>query len=76
MKFSESWLRELANPDLNCDALIAQLTMAGLEIDGVEAAANFDGVVVARIESLAASIAAAAILCRSSAVRPMLAKVW
>ncbi len=54
MKFSESWLRELANPDLNCDALIAQLTMAGLEIDGVEAAANFAGVVVARIESVAA----------------------
>ncbi|MEZ0123394.1 MAG: phenylalanine--tRNA ligase subunit beta [Candidatus Reddybacter sp.] len=54
MKFSESWLRELANPDLNCDALIAQLTMAGLEIDGVEAAADFDGVVVARIESVAA----------------------
>lgn len=53
MKFSESWLRELANPDLNCDELIAQLTMAGLEVDGVEAAANFDGVVVARIESVA-----------------------
>lgn len=54
MKFSESWLRELANPDLNCDELIAQLTMAGLEVDGVEAAANFEGVVVARIESVAA----------------------
>ncbi|MBQ0718875.1 MAG: phenylalanine--tRNA ligase subunit beta [Gammaproteobacteria bacterium] len=54
MKFSESWLRELANPDLSCDELIAQLTMAGLEVDGVEAAANFRGVVVARIESVAA----------------------
>ena len=54
MKFSESWLRELANPDLTCDELIAQLTMAGLEVDGVEAAANFEGVVVARIESVAA----------------------
>ncbi|MBL4781742.1 MAG: phenylalanine--tRNA ligase subunit beta [Porticoccaceae bacterium] len=54
MKFSESWLRELANPDLSCDALIAQLTMAGLEVDGVEAAANFTGVVVARIEAVAA----------------------
>ncbi|OUS12637.1 phenylalanine--tRNA ligase subunit beta [Gammaproteobacteria bacterium 53_120_T64] len=54
MKFSESWLRELANPDLSCDALIAQLTMGGLEVDGVEAAANFSGVVVARIESVAA----------------------
>ncbi len=53
MKFSESWLRELANPDLNCDELIAQLTMAGLEVDGVEAAANFDGVVLARIEFVA-----------------------
>jgi phenylalanyl-tRNA synthetase beta chain len=54
MKFSESWLRELANPDLNCDELVAQLTMAGLEVDGVEAAANFEGVVVARIESVEA----------------------
>ena len=54
MKFSESWLRELANPNLNCDELIAQLTMAGLEVDGVEAAATFEGVVVARIESVAA----------------------
>ena len=54
MKFSESWLRELANPDLSCDELIAQLTMAGLEVDGVEAAANFSGVVVARIQTVAA----------------------
>ncbi len=54
MKFSESWLREHVNPDLSCDELIAQLTMAGLEVDGVEAAANFDGVVIARIESIAA----------------------
>lgn len=52
MKFSESWLREHVNPDISCDALIAQLTMAGLEVDSVEPVANFEGVFVARIESL------------------------
>ena len=40
------------NPELERDALLQQLTMAGLEVDGVEAAAKqFSGVVVGRIET-------------------------
>ncbi len=54
MKFSESWLRELTNPNITTEKLIAQLTMAGLEVDGVEPAATFENVVVARIQSVAA----------------------
>ncbi len=50
MKFSEQWLREWVNPAIDTDALVAQITMAGLEVDGVEAAASqFSGVVVAEI---------------------------
>ena len=52
MKFSEAWLRQWVNPELKRDALLQQLTMAGLEVDGVESAAKeFSGVVVGRIES-------------------------
>jgi len=36
MKISESWLREWVNPDMNSDALAHQLTMLGLEVDGLE----------------------------------------
>ena len=47
MKFSEAWLREWVNPDLARDDLLQQLTMAGLEVDGVEPVAEtFSGVVV------------------------------
>ena len=47
MKISEHWLREWVNPALDTDALAHQLTMAGLEVDGVEpVAAAFEGVVV------------------------------
>ncbi|MCP3673430.1 MAG: phenylalanine--tRNA ligase subunit beta [Gammaproteobacteria bacterium] len=50
MKFSESWLREWVNPDVSTETLCEQLTMAGLEVDGVEAAAEaFSGVIVAEI---------------------------
>ncbi|HHJ13814.1 MAG TPA: phenylalanine--tRNA ligase subunit beta [Gammaproteobacteria bacterium] len=50
MKFSESWLREWVNPDLDTAALVEQLTMAGLEVDSVEpAAGDFSGVVVAEV---------------------------
>ncbi|MDH5300862.1 MAG: phenylalanine--tRNA ligase subunit beta [Gammaproteobacteria bacterium] len=53
MKFSEQWLREWVNPAIDSDALAAQLTMAGLEVDGVEpAAAQFSGVVVGEVVSL------------------------
>ncbi len=50
MKFSESWLRELVSPALTTQELEAQLTMAGLEVDGVEAvAADFSGIVVGEV---------------------------
>lgn len=50
MIFSESWLREWVNPALSTDELIAQITMAGLEVDGVEKAAEaFSGVIVGEI---------------------------
>lgn len=53
MKFSESWLREWVDPDISTEGLIAQLTMAGLEVDSVEpAAAAFSGVVVAEVMSV------------------------
>lgn len=52
MKFSEQWLREWVNPDLSTQELADQLTMIGLEVDGVDpVAGNFSKVVVARIES-------------------------
>lgn len=50
MRFSEQWLREWVNPAISSEALGAQLTMAGLELDGMELAAPaFNGVIVARI---------------------------
>lgn len=50
MKFSENWLREFVNPDLSTQALVEQLTMAGLEVDGFEpVAAAFNSVVVGEI---------------------------
>ncbi len=50
MKFSEQWLREWVNPEVTTDELIAQLTMAGLEVESVESVAGqFHGVVVAEI---------------------------
>ncbi|MBT1449749.1 phenylalanine--tRNA ligase subunit beta [Glaciecola sp. XM2] len=50
MKFSESWLREWVNPALDTNALCEQLSMAGLEVDGVEPVAGaFSGVVVGEV---------------------------
>ncbi|NDE33334.1 MAG: phenylalanine--tRNA ligase subunit beta, partial [Gammaproteobacteria bacterium] len=50
MRFSEAWLREYVNPAIDTDALVHQLTMAGLEVDSVTpAAGDFKGVVVAEI---------------------------
>ncbi len=52
MKFSELWLRECVSLDTDTSGLIARMTMAGLEVDGTEAAAaEFAGVVVAEIDS-------------------------
>lgn len=53
MKFSESWLREWVNPSLTTDELVSKLTMAGLEVDSVEPAAQFfSGVVIGEILSV------------------------
>ncbi len=50
MKFSEQWLREWVNPAIETEALSEQLSMAGLEVDGVEAVAGeFSGVVVGEV---------------------------
>lgn len=50
MKFSELWLREWVNPAIDSAALSEQITMAGLEVDGVEAVAGaFHGVVVGEV---------------------------
>ncbi|MEM9623688.1 MAG: phenylalanine--tRNA ligase subunit beta, partial [Pseudomonadota bacterium] len=52
MKFSETWLREWVDPALAREALLEQLTMAGLEVDGVEpVGAEFSGVVVAEVSA-------------------------
>ncbi|MGR9088393.1 MAG: phenylalanine--tRNA ligase subunit beta [Gammaproteobacteria bacterium] len=50
MQISEAWLREYVNPAISTDELVAQLTMAGLEVDSVTpAAASFSGVVVGEV---------------------------
>ena len=52
MKFSEQWLREWVNPAISSDELVAQITLAGLEVDDIEAAAGeFSGVIVGEIVS-------------------------
>ncbi|PHQ57837.1 MAG: phenylalanine--tRNA ligase subunit beta, partial [Porticoccus sp.] len=54
MKFSESWLREWVSPNIDTAELVAQLTMAGLEVDAVDAVAPvFDGVVIGEISAVA-----------------------
>jgi phenylalanyl-tRNA synthetase beta chain len=50
MKFSEAWLREWVNPALTTEQLSEQISMAGLEVDGVDAVAGaFSGVVVGKV---------------------------
>ena len=50
MKFSESWLREWVNPAVSRDELAHQITMAGLEVDSVDAVAGeFSGVVIGEV---------------------------
>ena len=50
MKFSELWLREWVNPAISSNELADQITMAGLEVDGVEPVAGaFHGVVVGHV---------------------------
>lgn len=53
MKVSESWLREWVSPNISTEELVEQLTMAGLEVDAVDAAAGeFSKVVVGEIVSI------------------------
>ncbi|NOQ94843.1 MAG: phenylalanine--tRNA ligase subunit beta [Methylophaga sp.] len=53
MKFSEKWLREWVNPDIDSDTLSALLTQAGLEVDAVEpVAGDFTGVLVGQVVSV------------------------
>jgi phenylalanyl-tRNA synthetase beta chain len=53
MRFSEAWLRQWVNPAIDTQALADQLSMAGLEVDAVDAvAAEFSGVVVGQVLSL------------------------
>jgi len=54
MKVVESWLREWVDPDLDSNALEHQLTMLGLEVDGVDVeGGNLEGVVVAEVIEVA-----------------------
>ncbi|SMF41801.1 phenylalanine--tRNA ligase subunit beta [Pseudogulbenkiania subflava] len=53
MQFSEQWLRSWVNPSLNTDELSYLLTMAGLEVEEVNAAAPaFSGVVIAEVKEV------------------------
>ncbi|MEI6414460.1 MAG: hypothetical protein WCP34_09395, partial [Pseudomonadota bacterium] len=53
MRISEAWLREWVSPPVTTQALAEQLTLAGLEVEGVESACTeFSGVVVGRVVSV------------------------
>ena len=50
MKFSELWVREWVNPAIGTEQLCEQITMLGLEVDGVEnIAGEFNGVAVGEV---------------------------
>jgi phenylalanyl-tRNA synthetase beta chain len=50
MKFSENWLRTFVNPLLSTHDLAQALTMAGVEVEAIEAVcAPFDNVVVGKV---------------------------
>jgi len=52
MKVSEMWLREWVNPEIDAAEIGSQLTMAGVELDGIEpVASEFTKVVVGEILS-------------------------
>ena len=53
MHISEQWLREWVDVDCDTHQLTEQLTMAGLEVEGIEPAApEFSGVITAKVESI------------------------
>lgn len=50
MKFSEQWVREWVTPAITTEQLCDQITMLGLEVDGVDpVAGEFTGVVVGEV---------------------------
>src|SRR5690606_34065561 len=50
MKFSKSWLDEWVDTGLDAEALAEQITMAGLEVDGIEpVAGDFTQVMVGEV---------------------------
>lgn len=50
MKFSELWVREWVNPAISSEELCDQITMLGLEVDGIEeVAGKFSGVVIGEV---------------------------
>jgi phenylalanyl-tRNA synthetase beta chain len=54
MKVSYNWLREYVNADLSADALGELLTMAGLEVDGIQHVGDVpDGIVVGHVLEVA-----------------------
>jgi phenylalanyl-tRNA synthetase beta chain len=54
MKCNENWLREWVNPPHNTEKISQQLTLAGLEVDGVDTLAALDQVVVGTVVELTA----------------------
>ncbi|MCF6298607.1 MAG: phenylalanine--tRNA ligase subunit beta [Thiomicrorhabdus sp.] len=53
MKVSENWLKEWANPNWDTHTLTEALSLAGLEVDGIEAVAGqFSSVVVGHVLSV------------------------
>jgi phenylalanyl-tRNA synthetase beta chain len=53
MKVSEQWLRTWVNPDWDTETLAEALSLAGLEVDDIEAVApDFNGVVVAEVKQV------------------------
>ena len=53
MKFSKRWLMQHLDAEIGTAELVERLTMAGLEVDGIEpASAGFSGVVVGEIEAV------------------------
>ena len=53
MHISEQWLREWVDVDCDTQELGEQLTMAGLEVEGIEPASpEFSGVITAKVETI------------------------
>ncbi|HHI93788.1 MAG TPA: phenylalanine--tRNA ligase subunit beta [Gammaproteobacteria bacterium] len=54
MKFSEHWLREWVDPKVSTEELSVVMTMAGLEVEGIEpVAGEFNNTVVGQVKNIA-----------------------